>query len=147
MKRRLIFLFLTVAVVLSLSYGVYAVSENRTAELAFRDIKITLNGEEFTPKDANGKTVEPFIIDGTTYLPVRGVAEALGLLVEWEGSTFTVKLSVPEDAKPVFITATGKRYHYDDHCNGGTYWEVPLSSALGMGLTPCDKCVLKVGSD
>ena len=147
MKRKLIFLLITVAILLSLSYGVYAVYENRTAELAFRDIKISLNGNEFIPKDANGKTVEPFIIDGTTYLPVRGVAEALGLLVDWDGDTFTVMLSVSEDAKPVFITATGKRYHYDEHCNGGTYWEVPMSSAIGMGLTPCDKCVLKVNSD
>lgn len=59
----------------------------------YRNIKITLNGTELTPKDANGKSVEPFIVDGTTYLPVRAVSEALGLDVSWNNSTNTVVLS------------------------------------------------------
>ena len=63
-----------------------------TKELHYNDIKVTLNGKEITPKDANGKVVEPFIIDGTTYLPVRAVADALGLDVNWDGETNTVKL-------------------------------------------------------
>ena len=63
-----------------------------TKELHYNDIKVTLNGKEITPKDANGKVVEPFIIDGTTYLPVRAVASALGLDVNWDGETNTVKL-------------------------------------------------------
>lgn len=50
-------------------------------------------------------------------------------------------LSVPEEKKDVYITKTGKKYHNDDTCNGGTYWPVPLSTALGMNLQPCDKCV------
>ena len=58
----------------------------------YRDIKIKLNGSEITPKDATGKVVEPFIIDGTTYLPVRAVGEALGLVVDWNERTSTVLL-------------------------------------------------------
>ena len=136
-------LVLAIAIVASLSVAVFASTGTKTAELAYRDIKISLNGKEFTPKDAAGNVVEPFIIDGTTYLPVRAVAEALNLNVEWDNATSTVKLTRPEGSKPVYITATGKRYHYDSTCNGGTYWEAPLSSAVGMGLTPCDKCVIK----
>ncbi len=63
------------------------------ATLNYNDIKITLNGEAMTPTDANGAAVEPFIIDGTTYLPVRAVANALGLTVSWDGETKTVLLS------------------------------------------------------
>lgn len=65
----------------------------QSAELAYRDIKITLDGSTLTPRDANGTVVEPFIIDGTTYLPLRAVAEALGLDVQWDSATSTVILS------------------------------------------------------
>lgn len=61
--------------------------------LHYNDIKITINGNEIRPVDANGNYVEPFIIDGTTYLPVRAVSNALGLYVDWDSSTSTVKLS------------------------------------------------------
>jgi len=51
--------------------AVFATVGTVTKELHYKDIKIELNGEEITPKDANGNYVEPFIIDGTTYLPVK----------------------------------------------------------------------------
>lgn len=41
----------------------------------------------------------------------------------------------------IYITKSGKRYHYDNQCNGGTYYESTLEEALGRGLTPCNKCV------
>lgn len=61
-------------------------------DVTYRDIKLTLNGTEFTPTDANGNTVEPFIYNGTTYLPVRGVAQALDVKVQWDGDKNIVKL-------------------------------------------------------
>ena len=66
-----------------------------TAGLTYRDIRITLDGVELIPKDAEGNVVEPFILDenGTTYLPVRGVGSALGLEVGWDGATNTVTLT------------------------------------------------------
>lgn len=41
----------------------------------------------------------------------------------------------------IYITKTGKKYHYDDTCNGGKYYESTLEEALRRGLTPCSKCV------
>ena len=55
-------------------------------------VKIVIDGTEITPRDANGKRVDPIIIDGTTYLPVRAVAEALGKEVYWDGPRYTVYL-------------------------------------------------------
>lgn len=46
-----------------------------------------------------------------------------------------------EDEVTVYITNTGKCYHYDSHCGNGDYFETSLDSALGMGLKPCKKCV------
>ena len=71
----------------------YATVGTVSKELFYNDIKITLDGSELTPTDADGNYAEPFIIDGTTYLPVRGVANALGLGVEWDSASNTVKLS------------------------------------------------------
>ena len=71
----------------------YATSGTFQRDMHFNNIKITLDGNEIIPKDVNGNYVEPFIIDGTTYLPVRGIANALGLGVDWDGNTNTVILS------------------------------------------------------
>ncbi len=67
----------------------------RAATLNYDSIKIMLDGKEIVPTDADGNTLEPFIIDGTTYLPVRGVSGALGLGVNWNAETKTVELNTP----------------------------------------------------
>lgn len=72
----------------------------RTLEANYSDIKITLDGQQLTPKDATGAVVEPFTVNGTTYLPVRAVGEALGLVVDWDGSTNTVSLTSAPDTPP-----------------------------------------------
>lgn len=115
----------------------------KQATLDYSGIQITLNGNKIDPVDANGNPVEPFAISGTTYLPVRAIANALNLEVAWEQETSTVILTLPEEQRPIYITRSGRKYHYDSSCNGGTYWEAPLASAIGMGLEPCDKCILK----
>lgn len=68
----------------------------KTVSIAYSNIKICIDGTYLEPKDANGNTVEPFILDGTTYLPVRAVAGAFGKDVDWDGETSTVYLG----AKP-----------------------------------------------
>lgn len=67
-----------------------AASETVQAALTYRDIKITVNGAEVTPTDVNGSSTEPFIIDGTTYLPLRAISEALGCDVAWDDATNSV---------------------------------------------------------
>lgn len=91
MKRRISFI-IVVCLVLSLSIVAYASNGSVTKTLFYNNIKVTLNGKEVALKDANGNIVEPFIIDGTTYLPVRGVAGALNLDVDWDSATNTVVL-------------------------------------------------------
>lgn len=65
----------------------------KTVEVDYNNIKVTMNGAPVNLVDANGNAVEPFSINGTTYLPVRAVAGALGLGVDWDGTTSTVKLT------------------------------------------------------
>lgn len=132
MKKRLQGLIAGLLIgVLSANGVVFAKQLHQTAELFYNNIKISLNGQEIQPKDANGNYVEPFIINGTTYLPVRAVANALGVNVDWDGNTNTVLLS-NQDAKNA---ATGfnassvasqisviKEHYWDDsHLIGGGY--------------------------
>ena len=79
-----------------------AAQVNRTITVVYRDIKIIMDGEPLAPKDATGQIIEPFISRGTTYLPLRAVAEAIGYDVEWDEDTSTVIL----DKKfPAFLEA------------------------------------------
>jgi hypothetical protein len=73
----------------------------KTISAAYRDIKIYIDQTLITPRDANGAVVEPFIVGGTTYLPVRAVAEALGKDVSWDDDTSSVYIGVqPAAATP-----------------------------------------------
>ena len=68
----------------------------KPVEVIYRDIGIVIDGDPIMPCDAAGNYVEPFLISGTTYLPIRAVAEALGKEVGWDGDTGTVSIFDPE---------------------------------------------------
>lgn len=73
-------------------------------EANYMGIKLVVDGAEVTPKDGNGKPVDPFISDGTTYLPVRAVGEALGKEVTWDGATKTVYIGKVPGAEENWMT-------------------------------------------
>ena len=79
---------------------VFASSGTQWSNLIYNNIKITLDGQSITPTDANGNAVEPFAIDGTTYLPVRAISNALGLEVGWNQATSSVLLSTSRAKLP-----------------------------------------------
>jgi hypothetical protein len=64
-------------------------------EVMYLGIEIIINGWKITPKDVEGTIVDPFVIGGTTYLPVRAVGEMLGLVATWDDNTKTVYLDDP----------------------------------------------------
>jgi hypothetical protein len=70
----------------------YATSANKSIDVMYSDIKVYIDDVLANLKDAKGDTVEPFIYNGTTYLPVRGIAETMGAQVEWDGATKSVKI-------------------------------------------------------
>lgn len=141
MKKNWKAIFSGCALAASLTGAALAAGSTRTETLHFNGISLQVNGETVAITDSTGAPTEPFIINGTTYLPVGNVAKLFGYEVKWDGSTQTVILELPEAQKPIYITQYGKKYHHDPHCNGGTYWEAPYKSAIGMGLEPCDKCI------
>lgn len=93
MKKRIQGLVAGLLIGCTLTGGVsFAKQATEWVQLAYNNIKISLNGNEVKPTDADGNYVEPFVINGTTYLPVRAVANALGLSVGWDDATKTVML-------------------------------------------------------
>lgn len=85
-------IFIGIAVIVALSATVFAKQMTETISVMYDNIKILIDGVEYTPTDANGNVVEPFIYNGTTYLPVRGIANAFDKNVDWEPQTSTVVL-------------------------------------------------------
>jgi len=74
---------------------VWAAARSETINVTFNNIRLVVNDRVVVPTDAAGNTVEPFIWQGTTFLPVRAVATALGQDVRWEESTQTVYIFPP----------------------------------------------------
>ena len=72
----------------------------------FRGIKIVVDGELMNPVDANGMAIEPFIVDGTIYMPLKTIGEAFNKPLEWDGDTNTVfiggRVNKPALALPMY---------------------------------------------
>jgi len=112
MKKRIqgiIIGFLTATLLSGIT--VWAATGSQSISVTYRNIKLYVDGALITPKDVSGNIVEPFIYNGTTYLPVRAVGEALGKQVDWDGDTSSVyvggmpnrpALEVPLYNKPYF---------------------------------------------
>ena len=60
-------------------------------------IKVLVNGEVFQPKDAKGNDALVFTYNGTTYAPMRALAEAYGLEVGYDGSKNLAMVNSPKE--------------------------------------------------
>lgn len=85
--------FLLGFLIASLLFSSITVFADITEIKAFiSDIKIALNGQLLELKDANGNKVKPIVYNGTTYLPVRALANAFEKEVNFNGTTNTVEI-------------------------------------------------------
>lgn len=97
--------FIAGMLVMVLLSGVTALATTRTEtiDVNFRGIRLVVNNALVTPTDTAGNVIEPFIWDGVTYLPVRAIADALGLDASWNEATSTVYLNGGQAAPPAFV--------------------------------------------
>lgn len=109
---------------------VSALASDGSLTLTIHPIKVLVNGEVFQPKDVQGNDVLVFTYDGTTYAPLRALAEAYGLEVGYDsknniatvnGSTQAHTASVPA---PATTTAT-------DFSSAWTVKEKPVTNYGG----------------
>lgn len=85
--------FLIVALIVGLVAAGTAEAMNRQLTVLYPGITLNVDGREVLPRDADGAVVEPFAVGGTTYLPIRAVANALGKEIRWDGDTNTIYLT------------------------------------------------------
>lgn len=93
MKNMKKFRAIAVGLVLALVLGTAAMAASGKTVTIFPGVTITVNGTKSTPVDVNGNEVETFIYNNSTYVPLRYFSELMGVNVEWDEATNTVKLS------------------------------------------------------
>lgn len=95
---------LSLALLLSLS-AARAAGDARLPE-GVTPVAILIDGRTFSGQNERGETVRPFAYDGTTYVPIRALGNALGYGVSWDSAKACVV--VDTKGKPTAIsTKTG----------------------------------------
>lgn len=122
---------LTMLLLISMVITVAAKSGTVTQELIYNNIGITLNGQKLNLVDANGNSVEPFMFNGTNYLPVRAISEALGLNVAWDGNTSTIVLTSKTDQQQTTPTTPNISYSRTNPAPIGTKQQVTVQKYWG----------------
>ena len=126
----------------------YAKNAVEYLSVNYNNIKVYKDNVQYQLKDASGKIVEPFIYNGTTYLPVRGVAELAGMPVTWDDSTKSVYLwqsasqeadlivaCPPYDSKNCSIYDVDEYFKMDgsNYCNGFRLWTSSGYAQFNLG--------------
>ena len=96
MKAKLISFFagmLTVVLLMGLTAS--ALAADGSLSLSVNPIRVMVNGEVFQPKDAQGNDVLVFTYNGTTYAPLRALAEAYGLEVGYDAANKIATVNAP----------------------------------------------------
>ena len=92
MKKRTAVTGITVVLTLTLAGAVYALGTQRSITVE-EGGNIFLNGTKLDPVNGKGEPVDTFVYEGTTYVPVRAISEALGKEVTWEEATGDVHIT------------------------------------------------------
>lgn len=114
MKRQL-FAFLsgafTTALISALSLSALAISGRMSIEVD--PINIQVNGEVFAPTDASGAPVPVFAYNGTTYAPLRALAEAYGLEVGYDPERNMAMVGEVVETSEVAAVSEEETYQFD----------------------------------
>lgn len=106
MKNKLTSFFAGVLMtVLVGTLSVSALAASGSLTLNVEPIKVFVNGEIFEPKDAKGNDALVFTYNGTTYAPLRALAEAYGLEVNYDSALKAATVNTPSA-----VAATGNSF-------------------------------------
>ncbi|MCU6792699.1 copper amine oxidase N-terminal domain-containing protein [Paenibacillus sp. WQ 127069] len=95
--------------VFSFSTVVYASANIKEVSAYLNNgVKFMLKREAWTPYDADGIKQVAITYEGSTYLPLRSVAEATGLKVDWNDATNTIVMSKKETIREFELLSNRK---------------------------------------
>lgn len=133
MKERLQGLIVGVLIGAIITGGVvFATTGTKTIEVLYNNIKVYKDNVLCELKDANGTVIEPFIYNGTTYMPVRGTANLAGMDVTWDGATQSVYLWDEQSFGEIFLTDVCPPYE-TDWCGTSTSFKMS-GETYGNGI-------------
>lgn len=105
-KAPVIITLLAAAAVLSVGFNAFAAGLTETIEVTYTDASIYVDGYLIETTDAAGEKVEPLIYNGTTYLPLRAVSDALGKTIEWDKEANRIDIGRPDEGEIREITVS-----------------------------------------
>ena len=106
-KNMLSFLTGAIAMLLLVSLPMTALAASGAIRIEVSPISVLVDGEVFQPKDAKGNDVMVFTYNGTTYAPLRALAEAYGLEVGYDGERNIATVSKQPTQTQAPIADTG----------------------------------------
>jgi hypothetical protein len=123
-----------------------------------KELKFTLNGAPWQPK-AGETVIYPITYEGSTYLPVRAVAEAMDIPIQWDAENYTVHIGGTSDKVPILsesfslfsatVTADENNRKIQGTDHGEVIWfQTVLNSPSRFQIEPAGqygKVHLKVG--
>ncbi len=77
----------------------------KTIEVAYNSVNLTVNGKKVESDN--------ILYEGTTYVPLRAIAEMLGKDVGWEQGTLTASVNDKDIEEALTITVNDKEYEAD----------------------------------
>lgn len=89
MRKRIIALVLSITC--TVGFTAIAASTLRTINVNY-GINIEVNGQNQTLTDAGGNKVDPFVYNGTTFVPIRAISEIFGANVDYIPATNTATI-------------------------------------------------------
>ncbi len=90
----------------------FAASYTANLKATYRDIKVYVDDKQIGYTASNGAYAEPFIVDGTTYIPLRLFSEKLGQDVKWDGDTSSIYIGEHEQKTESMSQIKQKVYNY-----------------------------------
>lgn len=126
MKKKLMsFVTGALAMLLVCSMTVTALAASGAIKIEVSPINVLVNGKVFQPKDANGNDVMVFTYNGTTYAPLRALAEAYGLEVGYDARNNIATVNSPSAQAPQPPQAGSD---YDSFAGEWTVKEKPVTN-------------------
>lgn len=88
-KKKMVIAFVVMLSILILPAAQYSHASvmKKTVDAWYRDIKIVANGTQVQ------MPLEPFIMNDSTYVPVRAISDILGKNVAWDGATSSITIT------------------------------------------------------
>ncbi|UUZ81144.1 copper amine oxidase N-terminal domain-containing protein [Paenibacillus sp. P26] len=102
LSKKLVASIAGLSLLVGVSTGVYAGANLQEIKAYLNgDLKVRVNGTVAQLNDEQGSAILPITYDGTTYLPVRAVANALNVAVDYDSANQEVILGEKVNGTPL----------------------------------------------